>query len=194
MGAKLVHFSTDYVFSGEQTTSYTEADQPDPKQHYGETKLTGEKLAFDQHPDPVVVRPSFVYGIHRGTDELTGFPAWVRDKLQTGEDVPLFTDQHVSPTRAGQLASVVRELLETDTTGLFHTTARGCLTPFEFGTRIAALMDFSEDRLVQSSRTDLDRDAPRPVNSCLAVDKVESALGRQQPTVEADLEAIAMVF
>jgi len=194
MGADLAHFSTDYVFSGDQTAPYTESDQPNPKQVYGKTKLSGEKAVFNRHPDPVVLRPSFVYGIHRATNELTGFPAWVRDQLQAGEDVPLFTDQHVSPTRAGQLSSVARELLETGATGLFHTTARGCLTPFEFGTNITALMGLSENRLVQSLRTDLNRDAPRPVNSCLAVDKVESVLGRRQPTVETDLESIATAF
>jgi dTDP-4-dehydrorhamnose reductase len=193
-GAALVHFSTDYVFAGDRTAAYTEADEPAPKQVYGETKLAGEEAVFDRHPDPVVVRPSFVYGIHRGTGELTGFPAWVWDRLRAGDDVPLFADQRVSPTRAGQVASVAHELLETGTTGLFHTTARSCVTPFEFGRRIAELLDYPSDRLARSSMAAVDREALRPTNSCLAVDKVESALGRRQPTVRADLESIATAF
>jgi dTDP-4-dehydrorhamnose reductase len=193
-GAGLVHFSTDYVFAGDRAAAYTEADEPAPKQVYGETKLAGEQAVFDRHPDPVVVRPSFVYGIHRGTDELTGFPAWVRNRLQAGDDVPLFTDQRVSPTRAGQVASVARELLAAGATGLFHTTPRSCVTPFEFGQRIAELLDYPSDRLTRSSMAAVDREAPRPTNSCLAVGKVESALGRRQPTVRADLESIAGAF
>jgi dTDP-4-dehydrorhamnose reductase len=193
-GATLAHFSTDYVFSGDQTAPYVEADEPAPKQVYGETKLAGEKAVFDHHPDPVVVRPSFVYGIHRGTGELTGFPAWVRDQLRAGDDIPLFTDQRVSPTRAGQVASITRELLDTGATGLFHTTARSCVTPFEFGTRITERLDCSSDRLVRSSMAAVDRTAQRPTNSCLAVDKIESTLGRRQPTVRNDLESISSVF
>jgi dTDP-4-dehydrorhamnose reductase len=193
-GAALVHFSTDYVFAGDRTAAYTEADEPAPIQVYGETKLAGEEAVFDRHPGPVVVRPSFVYGIHRGTGDLTGFPAWVRNRLRAGNDVPLFTDQRVSPTRAGQVASVVRELLAAGATGLFHATARSCVTPFEFGQRIAEMLDYPSDRLARSSMAAVDREAPRPTNSCLAVDKVESALGRRQPTMRTDLESIAAVF
>jgi dTDP-4-dehydrorhamnose reductase len=142
----------------------------------------------------VVVRPSFVYGIHRGTGDLTGFPAWVRNRLRAGNDVPLFGDQQMSPTRAGQVASVAYELLAAGETGLFHATARSCVTPFEFGCRIAELLDYPSDQLARSSMAAVDREAPRPTNSCLAVDKVESVLGRRQPTIRTDLKSIATAF
>ena len=189
-----VHVSTDYVFDGIDGSPYPEDAQPDPVQVYGESKLAGEHAVRENHPDPTIARLSFVYGVHRGDGALTGFPAWVRGKLDAGEEVPLFTDQAVTPTRAGQAAATLLDLSRDAHTGTYHVACRSCVSPYEFGEQICEQMGASTALLNEGSMADVDRPAKRPRETCLAVESVESALGRLQPTLGEDLEEISEAF
>lgn len=189
-GVAFVHVSTDYVFDGTARTPYFESAEPNPVQVYGESKLAGERAVRERLDDALVVRLSFVWGIHRGSGDLNGFPAWVRERLRSGEEVPLFTDQWVTPTRAGQAAETLLDLIEEDADGLFHVACGSCVTPYEFGKEIASHVDDTEDLLTEGSMTDVSRDATRPTYSCLDVRRVESVLGRSQPTLTEDVEAV----
>lgn len=187
-----VHVSTDYVFDGRLRRPYREGDVPNPLQIYGESKLAGERAVRAAHPSPLLVRLSFVYGIHRGTDQLSGFPAWVCDRLATGSDVPLFTDRWITPTRAGRAADVILDLAAENATGTFHVSASDCHTPYSFGEQIVAqLPDASDDRLRASCSDEVDTAAPRPTYSCLETAKVERALGREEPDVATSVQSIA---
>jgi dTDP-4-dehydrorhamnose reductase len=193
-GVEFVHISTDYVFDGTDHDRYDESADTNPIQVYGESKLAGEQAVQDEGPTALIARLSFVWGIHRSHAELTGFPAWVRGQLQSGEDVPLFTDQWVTPTRAGQAAETLLDLIEQDATGLHHIACSSCVTPYEFGEVIADSIGTSKELLSEGSMDDIDRDETRPTNSCLDVQKVESTLGRPQPTIEADIDAVQDAF
>jgi len=184
------HVSTDYVFDGTTSSPYDEDAEPNPVQVYGETKLAGERAVREHHPKPTIVRLSFVYGIHRGDDELVGFPAWVRSRLREGTETPVFIDQHVSPTRAGQAADTLLDLHERDRTGTYHVASRSCVTPHEFGREICTRMKAPASLLVEGELSDVDREATRPHHTCLAVDAVEAVLDRSQPTLATDLDQI----
>jgi len=189
-----VHVSTDYVFDGETPAPYPETADPNPIQVYGESKLAGERRVRDAGGETLIVRLSFVYGVRGDTDELTGFPAWVRDTLRDGDEVPLFTDQHVSPSRAGSTAAAILELLDAGATGCYHVVSRSCVTPYEFGERIATIQGADASLLRGSLQSDLSRPAPRPSHTCLDVTKLEAELEREQPTLMEDLRAIAAAF
>lgn len=185
-----VHVSTDYVFDGTADRPYSEDAEPNPLQVYGQTKLAGEQAVINEHPTPLVVRLSFVYGRHGATNELQGFPRWVRARLRDGEATPLFTDQHVTPTRAGQAADTLLLLLQHSQTGRVHVACRSCVTPSEFGHLVADTMAVSPDMLVEESMVDLDRPAERPHYICLEVSRVSSWLDCEQPTLTEDIKAI----
>jgi len=187
---EFIHVSTDYVFDGVDGAPYDESANPNPVQAYGETKLAGERAVRKHHSNPLIARLSFVYGIHRGTDELAGFPTWVRSKIESREEVPLFTDQTVTPTRAGQAAATLRDLCQEQHAGTYHIACRSCISPYEFGAQICERMDAPADLLAEGKLADVDRPARRPADTCLAVDAVEDALGRPQPTLSADLDSI----
>ena len=191
---EFVHVSTDYVFDGTERHSYTESAETNPRQVYGESKLAGEQAVTEETTDALVARLSFVWGIHRSTGDLTGFPAWVRGRLRSGDTVPLFTDQWVTPTRAGQAAETLLDLIEQDATGLFHVACSSCVSPYEFGEVIAEYVDAGEDLLSKGSMEDVERDATRPTCSCLDVERVEATLGRSQPTIREDVEAVRDAF
>ena len=186
-----VHVSTDYVFDGRAERPYREDDDPNPVQAYGESKLAGERAVRASDAESLVVRLSFVYGTHGFTDRLTGFPAWVRDRLAAGESVPLFADQRVTPSRAGGTAATLLDLVDRGARGTYHVASRSCLTPLAFGRLLADRMAASPTLLEEGSLADVERAATRPRYSCLDVSRLESTLGRRQPTAEADLAAMA---
>jgi dTDP-4-dehydrorhamnose reductase len=190
-GLPLCHVSTDYVFDG-RDPPYAEGDDPNPLQVYGETKLAGERAVREAGGgewEPLVLRPSFLWGVDRTTGGLAGVPAWVADELRAGGSVPLFEDQRVTPTRAGGAAGVALDLLDAGRTGTYHVAARDCVTPLEFGRLVAERVD-GDGRIERASMADLDRPAARPAATCLDVSRVERDLGRGQPTLGAALDAV----
>lgn len=189
-GAPFVHVSTDYVFDGQSTERYDESDEPAPIQAYGESKLRGERRVREADSSALIPRLSFVYGRHAGTQQLEGFPCWVLDRLADGESVPAFVDQHVTPTRAGQAAAVILDLLATEASGIIHVACRTCTTPYKFARTIAQLQGKSLDLIKEGQLADVDRPADRPANTCLDVSRVEELLGLEQPTLRVDLESI----
>jgi len=184
-----VHVSTDYVFDGTARDPYSEGAEPNPVQVYGESKLAGERAVQEASDAALLPRLSFVWGIHRSAGALTGFPAWVRNQLEAGDAVPLFTDQWVTPTRAGQAATTLLNLIAQDASGVYHVASRSCVTPYEFGTVLADRMGADATLLQEGSTADVDRNATRPTYSCLDIGKVEGALGRAQPTLREDVDA-----
>ncbi|RLM42588.1 dTDP-4-dehydrorhamnose reductase [Haloarcula sp. Atlit-47R] len=191
---EFLHVSTDYVFDGKSTASYSENDSVNPVQVYGQSKLDGERAVQEVMPEALVTRLSFVYGVHRGTDELAGFPKWVRDQLVADNEVPLFTDQHITPSRAGHTASTLLELIEAGASGTYNVACRSCVSPYEFGAAICDRMGAAKSLLEDGSQSDIERPATRPAHTCLDVTKTEDKLGRRQPTLTADLEAISGWF
>jgi dTDP-4-dehydrorhamnose reductase len=187
-GSKFVHTSTDYVFDGASDTPYSEDAAPSPLQVYGESKLAGERQARQAHPNALIARLSFVYG-RTPAGELTGFPAWVRDTVTDGESVPLFTDQYVTPTRTGSAAETILDLLGTDTSGTLNIACRSCVTPAEFGRELLSALALPE-RIEPKSMDAQDRPAERPTHTCFDVSRVESILGRAQPTLAEDVSAL----
>jgi len=186
---KLVQISTNYVFDGRKQERYEPDDETGPIQVYGRSKFRGERQVNKNHPNPLIVRPSFVYGRNE-TNELLGFPAWVLSRIQGGVSTPLFTDQYVTPTRAGSAAKTILELCRRDATGTFHSAATNCVTPYEFGTTLAEITGESITTLKRGRLSDVDRPAKRPRYTCLSVAETEQQLERSEPTLREDIAAL----
>lgn len=189
---EFVHVSTDYVFDGVARTPYSESADTNPTQIYGESKYAGERAVAEAHDRVLTTRLSFVYGRHRSTGSLVGFPGWVREQLLAEERTPLFTDQHVSPTRAGQAATTLLDLVEAGEQGLFNVASSSCVTPYQFGQTIAQRLSISAETLTAGSLEQVDRPATRPRYTCLNTDRVAQTLGREQPSLETDLDALSL--
>jgi dTDP-4-dehydrorhamnose reductase len=181
--------STDYVFDGKTDSLYEPDGDTNPIQVYGQSKLLGEQKVKQTHPEALITRLSFVYG-RNDCEDIEGFPAWVLNRLEEGEPTPLFTDQHITPTRAESAAETILELHRHDVTGTVHVAARDCVTPYEYGTTLAELAGKPTSLLKEGQMADIDRAAARPRNTCLSVYRTESTLGRPQPTLEEDLRAL----
>lgn len=186
----LLHVSTDYVFDGRCEIPYTEDAPTNPIQIYGFSKLAGERQVQASLSNALITRLAFVYGRHGSTGNLTGFPAWLRNRLHDDQETPLFTDQHITPTRAGQAAETICDLLELAVSGTYHLAASSCVTPYEFGSTIAEHLNADNTLLVRGSKREVERAADRPAYTCLDVSHIEETLGRPQPTLTDDLNAI----
>jgi dTDP-4-dehydrorhamnose reductase len=104
--AKLVHFSTDYVFDGEKRAPYTEEDEPNPISAYGESKLAGEKNVLAADDGHLVVRVSWVFG----PDRPSFVDAMIR-RAEEDEQVNAISDKFSTPTYTHDIADMLGRLL-----------------------------------------------------------------------------------
>lgn len=130
LDARLVHISTDYVFSGRFSgppRPYGEGDLPGPINVYGASKLAGEAV-LELHPvRSLVLRTSWLYG-GPGRNFLDVMIARGREAAAGGPPLRVVDDQVGSPTDAWSLALQVRRLLGEDARGLYHASCRGQTT------------------------------------------------------------------
>ncbi|RAL20492.1 dTDP-4-dehydrorhamnose reductase [Lujinxingia litoralis] len=123
----LVHFSTDYVFGAEHTRPIQEDAHPGPLSVYGRSKLLGERLALQHNPRTFVLRSCGLYGAEH--------PNFVRAMLRVGQGrdpVAVVHDQIVTPTPARTLARAAIALSEREDFGIYHATAHGQCSWFDF--------------------------------------------------------------
>jgi dTDP-4-dehydrorhamnose reductase/4-ketoreductase len=167
-GARLIHVSTDYVFSGEaRTTPYPEDHPTGPRTAYGRTKLAGERAVLEELPGAsAVVRTAWLYGVH-GTNfvrTMIGLEAR-RDTLDVVDD------QRGQPTWSADVAERIADLgvrLGPDAHGVFHATNSGEATWYELAREVFSLIGADPDRVRPTSSAAFPRPAPRPAYSALA--------------------------
>lgn len=135
-GIRLVHFGTDYIFDGAQTTPYSEGDAPNPINHYAAGKLAGERAVLAASPCHLVLRPSWIFGQH-ATKPRTYVHAILRQAI-AGTTIRATTDQASVPTYAPDLARWVFALVQCGAAGLFHAVNDEGLSRFEWTKVIVA--------------------------------------------------------
>jgi dTDP-4-dehydrorhamnose reductase len=143
VGARVVHVSTDYVFSGATGRPYVEDNLPAPLNVYGASKLAGEHLVLMHAPNALVVRTSGVFGIPapRAAPSSNFVLAILRQaERATDQRRPLrvVADQVVSPTYASDLAAAIMTLVRQNVSGTIHVTNSGSCSWHEFAETIVA--------------------------------------------------------
>jgi dTDP-4-dehydrorhamnose reductase len=137
INARLLHFSTDYVFNGRGTVPYKEDDPTDPIGVYGLTKRDGETAILANHEASYILRTAWLYGRHG-----SNFVAAMLRLMNEREEVRVVNDQRGSPTWTCDLANAAADLiLRTDSGspvdyGIYHYTNEGEITWFEFAETI----------------------------------------------------------
>jgi len=161
-GVRLLHVSTDYVFSGTGETPFAENATPAPRSVYGRTKLEGEARVQAALPDALIVRTSWVYG--RGRN----FVAAILAQAAAGRPLRVVDDQLGRPTRARDLAEGIVALVERDAAGLYHLANGGAAATWWDLAR-AALDEagYGDTPVARIASDALQVDAPRPAYSVL---------------------------
>jgi dTDP-4-dehydrorhamnose reductase len=171
--AFLVYVSTDYVFDGRKGM-YKETDPPLPINHYGLTKLEGER-AVEGLGKYCIARGSVIYGATQGTGKIN-FASWLLNKLKKKEEVKIVTDQWNSPTLNVNMAEMILEAVEKRTIGTIHLAGATRLSRYEFAKHIAQVFNLDSDYITPLRTDHIKWVAKRPRDSSLNVEKAELAL------------------
>ena len=118
--ARLVHFSTDYVFDGKKTDPYVEEDKAVPLSVYGESKLEGEQRVLEASSQHLVVRLSWVFGPAK--------PSFIDQIIQRARENDVVTavaDKFSAPTFTIDVAGWLRLVVEKNANGILHLTNNG---------------------------------------------------------------------
>ena len=110
--ARLIHFSTDYVFDGAKRVPYTEEDEANPISVYGESKLAGEKKVLAMENRHLVVRVSWVFGPDRPS-----FIDGMIKRAQVNENVDAVADKFSTPTYTRDIARMLPQFFDGDLVG-----------------------------------------------------------------------------
>lgn len=131
---RLVHISTDFVFSGHHCRPYRPDDPPDPVSVYGRSKLKGEQAIQKILDQSLIIRTAWLYSVH-GTN-------FVKTMLRLMHEKPFLTviDEQVgTPTWARPLAEVIWQAVRQNLSGLFHWTDAGVASWYDFAVAIQEL-------------------------------------------------------
>ena len=130
--ARLVHFSTDYVFDGTLGRPYTEKDEVHPLGAYAVSKLVGELYAQAYLDRPLVIRTSGVFGPGGLRTARGNFPETMLRLAGTGKPIRVVEDHVASPTYAPALASRSIDLVERGLDGVFHVGGGEAISWFAY--------------------------------------------------------------
>jgi dTDP-4-dehydrorhamnose reductase len=126
--AKLIHFSTDYVFDGQKRAPYTEEDQANPISAYGESKLAGEKNVIAAGDGHLVVRVSWVFG----PDRPSFVDAMIK-RAQQDEKIDAISDKFSTPTYTHDIANMLPQFFDHSVPGgILHFANAGKCTWQEY--------------------------------------------------------------
>ena len=139
-GASLVHYSSDFVFDGAATRPYTEEDSPNPRGAYAASKLLGDWFALEV-PSAWVLRVESLFGTPAPGGTRVGSLGTIVRGIQSGSEVPVFTDRTVSPSYTADIARATREILtRRPPAGLYHCANDGAATWAEVAAAVACCL------------------------------------------------------
>jgi len=197
LDALLLHYSTDYVFDGTKKSPYVEADETNPLNAYGRTKLAGEIAVQSSGCDYLIFRTSWVYASRAQNFLLT-----MLKLAQEREVLSIVNDQVGSPTSARLISDTtvlcLQQAIKERRVGnfssdLYHLTNSGYTSWFGFTKEIVAQarsqlgMKLALKKLKAIPTTDYPTPAIRPMNSQLALTKLESTFSIKMPNWKESL-------
>jgi dTDP-4-dehydrorhamnose reductase len=205
LGAVLVHYSTDYVFDGDKATPYFESDVPNPQSVYGRTKFAGEQAIHASGCNYLILRTSWVYGIHGAN-----FVKTILRLAKERDELRIVADQFGAPTWARDLAQATAVALgcwknndwDRNLSGLYHLTAAGRTNWHQFAEEIVGQARKYDSTLatkplsIQAIAThEYPVPAKRPANSVLANDKIRDTFGIVLPSWQDSVaECVRLIY
>jgi dTDP-4-dehydrorhamnose reductase len=177
----LIHFSTAYVFDGQQKTPYLESDPVNPVDWYSKTKAEAEKIVSTQLPKASILRISFPY-----SQQLSSrLDVWdkIAQTLKDGRTGPFFKDHFFTMTPLEWLVPVVDWAIETQPAGIWHTTTDKVFSDLSLAKLIANELNLPTSSLQSSSVREYNQKAERPYQPYLVLDnqKLKKAMGPRFP-------------
>lgn len=176
-GTRVIHISTDYVFSGQGCRPYEENDEPYPQSIYGRTKLEGEALLTSFCQNALIIRTAWLYSEFGGN-----FVKTMLRLAETRPEINVVVDQIGTPTYAGDLAEAIHRIVSSGEwkPGIYHFTDEGVASWYDFTKAIFEIA--GRDVKVNPIKTsEYPTQAKRPLYSVLSKKKIKKAFGLEIP-------------
>ena len=177
-GVKVIHISTDYVFSGDEHVPYRESDPVAPRTAYGRTKYMGEKNLLAACPEAVILRTAWLYSIYGNN--------FVKTMIRLGkekEKLGVVFDQIGTPTYAADLAWAIFTVIETPAwhPGVYHFTNEGVCSWYDFTLAIHELAGITQCQVRPILSEEYQYKTPRPHYSVLDKSKFKKTFDVEIP-------------
>jgi len=189
LNAKLIHFSTDYVYNGRKLEAYQETDPTEPLSVYGQTKLAGEEAIRAVGVQHLIFRTAWVYGAYG-----KNFMKTILRLASERETLNIVADQIGTPTSSNAIAEAMLQIVQQgdfEVSGVYHLVNSGQASWFEFAQAIVEESNFLREqegqaallvKHIQPISTDqYPTPARRPANSLLDTGKLSKDFGIQMP-------------
>ncbi len=183
VNARLVHYSTDYVFDGRLGRAYTEQDTPHPLGAYAVSKLAGELYAQAYLEAPLILRTSGVYGPGGLHTARGNFIELMLRLAASGKPIRVVEDHFASPTYAPMLAARTVDLVDRGQTGVFHAGGGAAVSWFQFAKQIFEVAGLKPE-LRPTNEREYRTAARRPKFSALANTRMEALGLEPMPSLE----------
>lgn len=182
---KVIHISTDYVFSGEHYRPYRENDEPFPQTIYGRTKLEGEAVLTSFCPEAIIIRTAWLYSQFGNNFVLT-----MLRRAKENNELRVVADQIGTPTFAGDLASIIHTILNNPKwlPGIYHFTNEGVASWYDFTKSIMRLNNNSRIKVTPIETREYPTPTRRPHYSVLGKKKIKQTFNVTIPYWEESLE------
>lgn len=181
----LVHFSTDYVFSGTADEPYLESDLNAPTGVYGQSKLEGENAILESGAPALILRTAWVYSNHG-----KNFYKTMLKLAESRQELSVVADQVGAPTYAGSIADATKQLVERildqgglkeGQAGVYHFTCQGQTSWAEFAKAIFVENEIATVKVSSISTEEYPTPAQRPAYSVLNLDKLKQVFDISLP-------------
>lgn len=176
-GMKVIHISTDYVFSGETFRPYEENDEPYPQSIYGRTKLEGEGLLTSFSNNAMIIRTAWLY-----SEFGSNFVKTMLRLADEKDEINVVCDQIGTPTYAGDLAKAIHHVIRHEKwqPGIYHFTNEGVASWYDF-TKAIFDMTGKKTRVNPIRTSQYPTPAKRPLYSVLSKGKMKRNYGMEIP-------------
>lgn len=175
-GSRLVHLSSDLVFSGNRDGNYRETDPVDPVTIYGKTMARGEEVMVNGVPSAAVLRISLPMG--PSFNRHAGAIDWIQSRFRNNRPATLYFDEIRSCTYCDDLNQVFEWFLRNESAGLFHLGGPRALTLYQIAQVVNRTGGYDPFLLKGCPRQDAGPMPPRAGNVSMCSDKLVLAMGR----------------
>jgi len=173
----LLHLSSDFVFDG-ISGPYTEQDQPNPINFYGQSKWAAEKLLYESKIRWSIARTILVYGSTPGIAR-SNIVLWVKRNLESGSPIRVVADQVRTPTLVEDLAKGCFLIINESAEGIYHISGEELLTPYDLAILTARHFSLDESLITKTSSDQFKQPAMRPLKTGFIIEKARKDLGYQ---------------
>lgn len=186
LGIKLVHISTDHLFSGSRPR-VAEEEVPEPLNVYARTKLRAEEWAREANPKTLIVRTNFFGWGHLYRQS---FSDWIITSLRSGRRITMFENVYFTPILADRLALVTHDVVAKGISGVLNIAGDERFSKYDFAVRVAERFGLSKALIARGRMDDSKPLVQRPHDMSLDNTKASRLLGRRLGSVDEFLEEL----